>query len=84
MKQEKISAQNNFLNSNSLNMGRVELHIYWKWDPAYSTSYIKGFKDEFDLYLAAYKSWKVETGNMDERKIKFRPNTLCLKLYDFF
>jgi murein L,D-transpeptidase YafK len=79
MKQEKISAQNNF-KQQQLNMGRVRIAYTEKWDSLRHELYKKDFKDEFDLYLAAYKSeGKLEIWMKDKVQAKYT----LFKTYDF-
>ena len=79
MKQEKLSAQNNF-KQQQLNIQRVRTAYTEKWVCLQDELRQKDFKDKFDLYVAAYKSeGKLEIWMKDENQAKYR----LFKTYDF-
>jgi len=79
MKQEKLSAQNNF-KQQQLSMGRVRTSYTEKWISLQRELHQKGFNDRFDLYVAAYKSeGKLEIWLKNKNQTKYS----LFKTYDF-
>jgi murein L,D-transpeptidase YafK len=74
-----VSAQNNF-KQQQLTYGRVRTAYAEKWTDLQDQLHKKGFKDKFDIYVAAYKSeGKLEIWLKDKNQAKYS----LFKTYDF-